>query len=255
MRVLMMGDVVGKPGRRAIQAVVPGLRREMGIDLVIANGENIAGGLGMTPEAAREMLQSGVDVLTAGNHVWDNRAIIPYMEGELPILRPVNFPPADPGRGWMIFKDVLIINVIGRVFMSNVDDPFRAVDRALEEARGEAAVVIVECHAEATSEKGAMGWYLNGRVSAVIGTHTHVGTVDARVLPQGTAFVTDIGMVGPRDSIIGNTPADVLQRFRTQVKGRLGIPEGPVLFHSVLIDVDEMTGKARSIIRIDKEVP
>ncbi|MSQ24710.1 MAG: YmdB family metallophosphoesterase [Dehalococcoidia bacterium] len=255
MRVLMMGDVVGKPGRRAVEAVVPGLRREMGIDFVIANGENIAGGLGLTPEAAREMLQAGVDVLTAGNHVWDNRAIIPYMEGELPILRPVNFPPADPGRGWMICKGVLVINVIGRVFMSMADDPFRAVDRALEQAGGRTKVIIVECHAEATSEKGAMGWYLNGKVSAVLGTHTHVGTVDARVLPQGTAFVTDIGMVGPRDSIIGNTPADVLQRFRTQVKVRLGIPEGPVMFHSVLVDVDETTGKARSIIRIDREVP
>jgi metallophosphoesterase (TIGR00282 family) len=254
MHVLMIGDVVGKPGRRAIRKLVPGLREEYALDMVIANGENSAGGLGLTPETAQEMFDAGVDVLTSGNHAWAKREIVPFFNGEIPLIRPVNYPASVPGHGYLILNDVLVINVMGRVFMASVDDPFRAVDQVLEDMEGRARVIIVDCHAEATSEAGAMGWYLDGRVSAVLGTHTHVGTVDAKVLPQGTAFVSDVGMVGPRDSIIGNEVDAVLERFLTQMHVRLGVPSGPVIFSSVLLDIDEETGMARSIVRLDREV-
>ncbi len=254
MRLLMLGDIVGKPGRRAIRQLVPGLKSELDIDMVIANAENAAGGLGLTPETAQELFEAEVDVLTSGNHAWAKREIIPYMEGELPMLRPLNFPPDTPGRGYIVHRDVLIVNVVGRVFLGSYDDPFRAMDRVIDQFRDQVAVIVVDFHGEATSEKGAMGWYLDGRVSAVVGTHTHVGTVDTRVLPQGTAYVTDIGMVGPWNSIIGDTVEDVLQRFLTQINNKLSVATGPVRLHSVLIDIDESTGKARSIERVDREV-
>jgi len=254
MRVLMIGDVVGKPGRRAVQQLVPGFRKEYGLDLVVANAENAAGGLGLTPETAEDLFGAGVDVLTTGNHAWAKREIIPYLDGELPIVRPVNYPAGASGRGVVLRHNVLVVQVIGRVFVGTFDDPFRAMDRVLSEYQGRAPVVLVDCHAEATSEKGAMGWYLDGRVSAVVGTHTHVGTVDARILPKGTAYVTDIGMVGPWNSIIGDTVEDVLHRFLTQMHNRLSVAPGPVRFHSVLIDIDEATGKARAIERLDRDV-
>jgi metallophosphoesterase (TIGR00282 family) len=255
MRFLMIGDTVGKPGRRAVQRLVPELRRQHDLDLVICNAENAAGGIGLTPETADDLLQAGVDVLTTGNHAWAKKEILPYLDSEMPIIRPVNYPPGVPGRGYVFHKDVLIVQVIGRVFMQNVDDPFRTIDRVLAEAGGRAKVIIVDCHAEATSEANAMGWYLDGRVSAVLGTHTHIGTIDAKVLPKGTAYVTDIGMVGPRDSVIGNSVPEVLERFLTQMHVPLNVASGPVEFHSVLVDVDEQTGRARSITRIDREVP
>ena len=254
MRILMVGDVVGKPGREAVERLVPELRRSQKLDMVIANAENAAGGLGLTPDIAEELFIAGVDVLTSGNHAWAKKEIIPYLDGELPILRPLNSPPRVPGRGVLLYRNVLIINAIGRVFMGTFDDPFRAIDQVLAEWRGKAPVILVDFHAEATSEKGAMGWYLDGRVSAVVGTHTHVGTVDTRILPKGTAYVTDIGMVGPWNSIIGDTVDDVVQRFLTQMNNRLSVAQGPARFHSVLIDVDESTGKARSIQRIDRDV-
>ena len=254
MRILMMGDVVGKPGRRAVQKLLPELREEHRVDLAIANAENAAGGVGLTPETAQDLYQAGVDVLTTGNHAWAKKEIVPYLESEAPIIRPVNYPPGTPGRGYLIYEDVLIINVVGRVFMQAVDDPFRTVDRVLKDVGSNPRIVIVDCHAEATSEMGAMGWYLDGRVSAVLGTHTHVVTVDARVLPKGTAFVTAIGMVGPRDSIIGNGAEEVLERFMTQMHVRLTVATGVVTFSSVLVDVDDETGSARSIVRIDREV-
>jgi len=251
MRILMLGDVVGKPGRRAVMQTVPRIRRELELDFVVANAENAAGGLGLTPDTAEDFFCAGVDVLTSGNHAWAKREIIPYMESEAPVLRPVNYPPHVPGRGYLFHGDVMVVNLIGRVFMGSFDDPFRAMDTLLQQYRGRARVILVDFHAEATSEKGAMGWYLDGRVSAVVGTHTHVGTVDARVLPKGTAYVTDIGMVGPWNSIIGDTPEDVIERFLTQLKNRLNVATGPARFHSVLIDVDEATGLARSIERLD----
>ena len=249
----MLGDVVGKPGRRAIEKLLPGLKDEFDLDMIIANAENSAGGLGLTPETAQELYQAGVDVLTTGNHAWAKREIIPYLDSELPLIRPLNYPPGVSGRGYLVHRDVLVVNLIGRVFMGSFDDPFRAIDQLLEQFRGRIPVIVVDFHGEATSEMGAMGWYLDGRVSAVVGTHTHVGTVDARVLPKGTAYVTDIGMVGPWNSIIGNTVEDVLERFATQLHSKLSVATGPARLHSVLLDIDESGGKARSIQRVDRE--
>jgi metallophosphoesterase (TIGR00282 family) len=195
-----------------------------------------------------------VDVITSGNHAWDKRDILPYLESELPLIRPMNYPPGVPGHGYTFCKGALIVNVLGRVFLPSVDDPFRALDILLDEVGHRTKVVIVDAHTEATSEIGALGWYFDGRVSAVLGTHTHVGTTDARVLPKGTAFISDIGMVGPRDSIIGNVPEDVLKRFATQLYSPLAVADGPVVFSSVLCEIDERSGKAKSIQRIDREV-
>jgi len=255
LRILMVGDVIGKPGRRAVQALIPYLRREHGIDLVIANGENTAGGFGLTADTANELLESGVDVLTSGNHIWDQKEIIPYLDEGLPLVRPANYPDA-PGRGSLLHKDVLVVNLLGRVFMPALDCPFRTADAILREAEAsdKPAVIIVDFHAEATSEKQALGWYLDGRVSAVLGTHTHVGTVDYKILPKGTAYVSDVGMTGPMDSVIGSDANVVIDRFLTGMPQRLPVASGPVILNSVMIDVDEETGKARSIERLDRTV-
>ncbi|MDQ3399555.1 MAG: TIGR00282 family metallophosphoesterase [Chloroflexota bacterium] len=255
MRVLLVGDVVGKPGRRAVSQLLPQLRSELRIDLVVVNGENAAGGAGLTAEIAREIRDAGADVVSNGNHVWDQRQFKDEI-GTLDFaIRPVNLPPSNPGRGWLIVKDVLVVNAIGRVFMAAADDPFRAVDALLDQL-GEAApkVRILDWHAEATSEKLAMGWHLDGRCSAVLGTHTHVPTADARILPGGTALMCDTGMVGPRDSILGVRPDIILERFRTGMPVRFQVAEGNVVFNSALVDIDERTGRAKSIERVDREV-
>ena len=252
MRILMIGDVIGKVGRRALAALLPTLRIDLKIDLAIANGENAAGGFGLTAETAQEMLESGVDVITSGNHIWDKDEIIPYMEEESLVLRPLNYPPGTPGRGYINLGNALVVNLIGRVFVGNFDCPFMAIDRLLEKLHQHPPVVIVDFHAEATSEKGAMGWYVDGRVSAVVGTHTHVATADAHILPNGTAFVSDLGMVGPINSVIGSEPEDVLDRFLTQMPRKLRVAKGPVRFNSVLIEVDDETGMAREIVRVDR---
>ena len=255
MRILMIGDVIGKPGRQAIRSLVPDLRREYSIDLVIANGENTAGGFGITLDTAYELLENGVDVLTSGNHIWDQKEIIPHMNESLPLLRPANYPGA-PGRGYLIQDGVMVMNLMGRVFMPPLDCPFRTASDLLQEAEqaGAPKVIIVDFHAEATSEKQGMGWYLDGRVSAVLGTHTHVGTVDAKILPKGTAYLTDVGMTGPINSVIGSDPDPVLDRFLTGMPQRLGVASGPVMMNSVLIDVDPESGRASSIERIDRMV-
>ena len=252
----MIGDVIGRPGRNALNTVLPGLRDELALDIVIANGENSAAGFGLTLDTSQELFSSGVDLLTTGNHVWAKREIIPYLDEGLPIIRPANFPPGTPGRGHMVTGNVLVINLMGRVFMNNLDCPFRTVDRILEEAESEGAphTIIVDLHAEATSEKQAMGWYLDGRVSAVLGTHTHVGTVDARILPKGTGYVSDVGMTGPYNSVIGSNTEAVLDRFLTQMPQRLTVPGGPVMMNAVLVEVDEETGHARHIERVDRMV-
>ena len=247
----MIGDVIGKPGRRGLQALVPDLRRQYAVDLVIANGENAAGGIGLTPPIAEELIQSGIDVITSGNHIWKHREIIPYLDGGLPILRPLNYPPAVPGKGYLLRGRVLVVNLMGRTFMSELDCPFRAVDHLLEEVKPQIAVI--DFHGEATSEKNAMGIYLDGRVSAMLGTHTHIGTIDARVLPKGTAFVTDIGMVGPRDSVIGDDAEAVINRFLTQMPHRLSVGKGPIIFNSVLVEIGE-NGQAANITRVDLEL-
>lgn len=254
MRILLIGDVIGRPGRRVVRELVPALRRAHAIDLIIANGENAAGGIGLTEETAQELLASGVDVITSGNHVWDRREVIPALNGELPILRPLNYPEGVPGRGYLVCGGVLVVNLIGRVFIGSFDCPFRAMDRLLDSVVDRPPVTIVDFHAEATSEKIALGWYLDGRVSAVLGTHTHVGTIDARVLPQGTAFVSDVGMTGPIDSVIGDEVGAVISRFLSQLPHRLSAAKGRAMLNSVLVEVEKGTGKARSITRIDKEL-
>lgn len=250
MRILMIGDVVGRPGRRAVREFLPGLCHDYGIGLVIANGENSAGGIGITSDTAKELFDCGVDVITTGNHVWAKKEIIPYLDGELPILRPLNFPPGVPGRGFLEVKDVLIVNLIGRVFIGEFDCPFRAMDCLLSEINKDPKIIIVDFHAEATSEKVAMGRYLDGRVSAVLGTHTHIGTADACIFPQGTAYVTDVGMVGPVDSVIGVDAESAIRSFLTGMPHRFFMGEGTASFDAVLVDVDEATGKAIKIKRI-----
>jgi metallophosphoesterase (TIGR00282 family) len=255
MQILAIGDIIGKPGRQTVQKLLPGLRQQYQLDLVIANAENAAGGLGLTLNSAKELLEAGVDILTSGNHIWDQKEIIPYLDGDLPILRPYNYPPGVPGRGCLTRDNVAVINLIGRTFIGNYDCPFRAMDQLLAGFRDKHSVVIVDFHAEATSEKVAMGRYLDGRVSAVVGTHTHVGTVDARVFPKGTAHITDIGMVGPVESIIGDDIGAVLDRFLTVMPHRLAVGTGSrTRFNSVLINVDDKSGQAISIERVDREV-
>jgi len=252
LRILFVGDAVGRTGRQAMAALLPGLRREFQLDLVIANGENAAAGRGITPPVAEEIFRSGVDIITTGNHIWDQKEIIPYLDSAAPILRPLNFPPGVPGRGILQEGAVTVINLQGRVFMANIDCPFRVADQALAGLSPD-SIVIVDMHAEATSEKVAMGWYLDGRVSAVLGTHTHVGTVDARVLPRGTAFVCDVGMTAARDSVIGDNVDGVLQRFLTAMPVRLQPATGRAILNSVLVDIDDETGRARRVERVDRE--
>ncbi|MFC1968039.1 TIGR00282 family metallophosphoesterase [Chloroflexota bacterium] len=253
MQIMMVGDVIGRPGRRAVREVMPGLRQRYLPELVIANAENAAGGLGLSLSTAEELLESGVDILTSGNHIWDQKDIIPHLNGGLPILRPLNYPLGVPGRGFMRKDDVLVINLEGRIFMRQIDCPFRSVDRLLSEMENKPPVIIVDFHAEATSEKVALGRYLDGRVSAVLGTHTHVGTVDACILPKGTAFVSDVGMVGPSDSVIGNDVGAVINRFLTGIHHGLSVGKGKAVLNAVLVEVEEDTGRAVSIKRIDIE--
>jgi hypothetical protein len=254
MRVLAIGDVVGKPGRRAVEALVPALRRELRIDAVIANGENAAAGRGLTEHTARDLFDAGVDVLTSGNHIWDQAEIIPVLEKDPRIIRPANYPAAAPGRGMTAFGALTVINLMGRTFMYEIDDPFTKADELLAGAPAD-AMIVVDMHGEATSEKTAMGWHLDGRVAAVVGTHTHVPTADQRIFPKGTAFVCDLGMCGVRDSIIGVEVAPVMRKFLTGMPARFKVPEqhGAVQFNAVLVDIDEKTRLARSIERVDRE--
>ena len=253
MNLLMIGDVMGRPGRRAVAALLPGLRQELALDLVVANGENSAAGRGITEGTAQELFDAGVDVITSGNHIWDQKEIIPVLDQEVAMLRPLNYPPAAPGRGLLTQKGITVLNLQGRTFMPDIDCPFRAADAALSELPQD-AIVFVDMHAEATSEKQAMGRYLDGRVAAVVGTHTHVPTADARILPGGTAFVTDVGMAGPQESIIGNEIDSVIERFLTGMPTRLPVAEKSptVQLNAVLIEIDETTRRANSIARIDR---
>jgi 2',3'-cyclic-nucleotide 2'-phosphodiesterase len=255
VRLLFIGDIFGKPGRLAVRAHLPGLRADLSPDVIIANAENIAGGAGLTADTCRDMLDHGIDVLTTGNHVWDRREIISYIDTEPRLLRPLNFPEGTPGKGWLVLDqhDLLVVNVQGRVFMRSLDDPFRAMDRVLEHTR--TRFTFVDFHAEATAEKKALGFYLDGRVGAVIGTHTHVATADEQVLPRGTAFLSDVGMSGPVVSIIGNEPQSTLPRYLTQMPGRSLPAAGPAELNAVVIDLDADTGKALSIARVRKMGP
>jgi metallophosphoesterase (TIGR00282 family) len=255
MKVLFIGDVVGKPGRNAAAALVPKLRRERGIDLVIANGENSAHGAGLTASTVRMLLENGVDVVTSGDHVWDQKEIYEVIERELRLLRPLNLPPAAPGRGSTIVHvgdktAVAVMNLIGRVYLPNNDCPFRAAQTEVARLRPQTNVIIVDFHAEATSEKIAMGRFLDGQVSAVLGTHTHVTTADEQILPKGTAYITDVGMCGPHDSVLGRDVDAVLKRFLTQMPQRLEVASGNVILCGVILDLDEDSGRAHSIERL-----
>lgn len=252
---MMIGDVVGRPGRRAIKLNVDGLKREFDLDFVIANGENAAGGDGITKEVAQELFSSGVDVLTMGNHVWGKKESYNYINQETRIVRPINYPPGVPGIGVNTYETrrkgrITVINLAGRVFLPLLDCPFRKVDEVLLRIKEEAKVIVVDFHAEATSEKIAMGWYLAGKVSAVCGTHTHVQTADEHVLPGGTAYITDLGMTGPRDSVIGVKKELVINKFISQLPVRFEVASGLFQFNAVVIEIDEETGEACSIRRI-----
>ena len=255
-RILFVADVVGSPGREAVRSILPGLKRELDPDLTILNGENSAGGFGLTAKLVTELKSAGADVITTGNHVFAQKDFVPELPALDRVLRPANYPAGAPGTGWCVVDtggyEVLVMNLIGRIFLEPLDDPFRAADAILA-AHPHTRIVFCDMHAEATSEKTAMGWYLNGRVSAVVGTHTHIPTADARVLPGGTAYVTDVGMVGPRDGCIGMDKDVVLQRFLTGVPNRFVVASGPVTFNSVLVTISGSTGRATAIQRVDRE--
>lgn len=253
MRILFVGDVHGRPGRRAVTRRVPALRRELGVDFVVANAENSAGGVGLTPQTASELFEAGVDVLTGGNHTWAKREAYALLESDPRLVRPANYPPGVPGQGSTVVRrgglSLAVLNLQGRVFMDPLDDPFRVARAEADRLRQRTPFVLVDFHAEATSEKVAMGYYLDGRVTAVVGTHTHVQTADERVLPGGTAYITDVGMTGPRDGVIGVDRQAILQRFLTQLPVRFEVASGPVQLSAVLVEADA-EGRATSIRRI-----
>lgn len=254
MKILMVGDVFGEPGRAALKKLLPRLRERLAVDFAVVNVENAAAGFGVTPQICREMLDAGADVLTSGNHIWDRKEIVPHIVRESRLLRPANFPVGTPGSGWVTVKAgphrVAVLNLMGRIFMSPIDCPFRKADEVVPELRRETPIILVDMHAEATSESVAMGWYLDGRVSAVVGTHRHVQTADERVLPGGTAYITDLGMTGPVDSIIGVDREQILQRFLTQMPVRFQPAKGPAALCGALITVHPETGRATDITRI-----
>jgi 2',3'-cyclic-nucleotide 2'-phosphodiesterase len=255
MNLLVIGDVVGRPGRDMVRDHVDLLRRDRNIGLVIANVENAAAGFGLTPAIAEEFFSWGVDVLTSGNHIYDKKEIIEYIARTARLLRPANYPPQSPGSGLFIGKTskgipYAVINLQGRIFMPPSDCPFQSAQNTIEKIPDEVKVRLVDMHGEATSEKQAMGWYLDGRVSAVVGTHTHVPTADEHILPRGTAFLCDIGMTGPYDSVIGVDKNQIIQKFFDQMPRRFETATGDPRFSAVLIDVDELTGHARSIERV-----
>ena len=255
MNILFIGDTVGRPGRQLLKVLLPGLKEEYDVDFTIANVENAAGGSGITPGVATEIFDYGIDVFTAGDHIFKKRDVLSIIDDESRILRPANFPPATPGRGAGIFKaangeSVGVINLLGRVFMEPRECPFRIVKEEIESMQSK--IITLDFHAEATSEKVAMGWYLDGLVSAILGTHTHIQTADEKILPKGSAYITDVGMTGPQYSVIGRKIEDVLAKFITQVDRRFEVATDDLQLQAVLLDIDERTGKATSIKRIKK---
>ncbi|MBI3625344.1 MAG: TIGR00282 family metallophosphoesterase [Candidatus Rokubacteria bacterium] len=259
MTVLVVGDVFGEPGRRALLTLLPGLKREHEVDCTIVNVENAAAGAGVTPPIAKAFLEGGVDVMTSGNHIWDKKEIIEYIVKENLLLRPANYPPGTPGAGSIVVKagphKVAVLNLMGRVFLPTIDCPFRKADEEVARLREEAPIVVVDMHGEATSEKQAMGWYLDGRVSAVLGTHSHVQSADERILPGGTAYITDLGMTGPVDSVIGVDRDIAIQRFLSQMPIRFEPARGPAAVHGVVVRVDPESGKALEIRRLRVPLP
>lgn len=255
MRILFIGDIVGRPGRGAVGALVPTLRSELRIDFVIANGENAAGGMGITADVTRELLAAGIDVITTGNHVWRNKGVREIIDREPRLLRPANYPPGDPGTGTGLFslpdgRRVAVLNLCGRTFMDAIDCPFQAAEREVPALRAQTPVVVVDMHAEATSEKQAMAWMLDGQVSAVVGTHTHVETADEHVMPGGTGYITDVGMTGPERSILGMNGDSIVTRFRSRMPIKFEVAGGRVALCAVALEVDHQNGTVSEIRRI-----
>ena len=260
MKLLFFGDIVGRPGRRAVEALLPRLRATEGVQFVIANCENASGGKGIDPDNAEQLFDLGIDVLTSGNHVWRNPAIVPYVRENQRLLRPCNFPPGNPGVGWVVRsvaksgQKVGVLNLIGRVFMGPADCPFQVAETAVDAIRQQTNIIFVDMHGEATSEKVGMARFLDGKVSAVLGSHTHVQTADEAVLPNGTASLTDAGMCGPEDSILGVRTDRVLERFLTQMPVRFDVATGPVIVQGAIVDIDEESGRATRIERVRERI-
>jgi len=255
MRILFIGDMVGKPGRRALRELLPRIVAERAIDFVIANCENAASGFGVTREIVEELYENRIDVLTSGNHIWDKKEVMGYIGEYEALLRPANYPSDVPGYGSIVMPHpsgqyIGVVNLMGRVFMQPLDCPFRTADRELERLRKKAKIIVVDMHAEATSEKIALGWYLDGRVSAVIGTHTHVQTADERILPEGTAYLTDAGMTGSFDSVIGIRKELILDRFLTQLPNKFEVAKSDVRLQGVILNIEEASGKSLGIERL-----
>lgn len=260
MNIFCIGDIVGRPGREAIRKLLPAMKEEFSIDFVIANAENAAGGSGITPVVAEELFSLGCNVLTTGDHVWDKLEVRDFLMQTNHVIRPANFPEDAPGKGWTVVKSpngvkVGIINLLGRVFMRyNVNCPFRELRNIVDKIRAETSLIVVDMHAEATSEKIALGYFIDGEVSAVVGTHTHVPTADETVLPKGTAFITDLGMTGPHDSVIGQVKEKIVERFLKGMPTKFEVATGDIRLSGAVIDIDETTGKARSITRIHRKI-
>lgn len=254
MRILMVGDVVGRPGRHSFAEHTQQLKREKNIDIVVVNGENAAHGKGLTLATFNELLSGGADIVTSGNHIWDKKDVLEFIDREPFLLRPANYPEGAPGRGFCIYpyraKNIGVINLLGRTFMSPTDCPFARAEEILKSLKRDCDIILVDFHAEATSEKTAMGFFLDGRVTAVVGTHTHIQTADERILPQGTVYMTDLGMVAPLNSSIGSNPENVIEKFITCRLNKFDVAEGPCVYCGLLIDIDNKTDKAIKIERI-----
>lgn len=256
MRILFVGDIFGKPGREIARRAIPALVERESIDFVMANVENSAAGFGVTGDIADTILGFGVDVMTSGNHIWDKKEVLDYIDGQPKLLRPANFRPGTPGRGSYLGRTrtgepVGVVNLMGRIFMQPLDDPFAVVLKEIEALRAKSRVIVVDFHAEATSEKVAMGWHLDGRVTAVFGTHTHVQTADERILPKGTAYLTDVGMTGPHDSVIGVTVDAALGRFITGMPSKFEAASGAARLNAVIVTADQGTGRATAVNRLN----
>ena len=257
MNVLCIGDIVGKAGRHALEELLPAIKEEYKIDFTIANGENAAGGAGLTPRIAEQLFRAGCDFLTLGDHTWDKHELIEYLQENDNIIRPANFPEGTPGKGWAIAQaagqKIGVVNLLGRVFMRyNVDCPFRALQKIVAEIKEQTRIIFVDLHAEATSEKIAAGLFIDGEVTALFGTHTHIQTADEKILPKGTAYITDLGMTGPYDSVIGQNKEKIIQRFWTGLPARFEVAQGDPRLHGVVVEVDPQTGLACKMTRIQR---
>ena len=254
MKILFVGDVCGRPGRAAFTKYTKKLREEKAIDIVVVNGENSAGGKGISRKSLDALYHAGADIVTSGNHIWDNKDVLGFIEQEPFLIRPANYPEGAPGKGWCIYpfraKNIGVINLSGRAFMPDMDCPFQKIEDVLHELHGKCDIILLDFHAETTSEKMAMGWYLDGRVNVVVGTHTHIQTADERILPQGTAYITDLGMTGPWNSVLGVHKERILQKFTTCRPVRFELADGPNVYSALLVELDDVTNQAVSVERL-----